>query len=768
MTLHLGKVRPGTTLYIPFDTFAGATGASITMTGLAVTDIEIYKNGSTTQRASDTGYTLLDTDGIDFDALTGIHGFSVDLSSNADAGFFVAGGFYWVVVSAITVDSQTVSFVAATFSLGYEGSIIDTTIATLASQTSFTLTAGPAEDDALNGCTVIIHDIASAVQLGKAIVSDYTGSTKTVTLVAGVTFTAAAGDNISILPPALQPSAWGGVQVVQTGDAYARLGAPAGASVSADVAAVKSDSGAIKTKTDYLPSATAGAAGGVFIAGTNAATSVTTALTANITGNLSGSVGSVTGAVGSVTGAVGSVTGAVGSVTGNVGGNVTGSVGSVAANGITATSIATDAINAAAVKADAVTKIQNGLATPTNITAGTITTVTNLTNAPTAGDFTATMKTSLNAATPASVTGAVGSVTAGVTVTTNNDKTGYGLSSAAVQAIWDALTSALTTVGSIGKKLADWVIGTTQTGDTYALANGASGFVAIKADTAAILIDTAEIGAAGAGLTALATQASVNTIDDFLDTEIAAIKAKTDNLPASPAATGDIPTAAANADAVWDEAIAGHLGAGSTGAALNSAGSAGDPWGTALPGAYGAGTAGKIVGDNLNATVSSRSSHSAADVWAAVTRTLTAASDSSGITTLLSRIVGTLAAGTHEPQSGDAYARIGAAGAGLTALGDTRIANLDAAVSTRAVAGDAMALTAGERTTLTAAIWAYVIEGTHTAAQYMRLFAAALLGKLSGAATATNTFRDTGDTKDRIVATVDADGNRSAVTLDGS
>jgi hypothetical protein len=57
------------------------------------------------------------------------------------------------------------------------------------------------------------------------------------------------------------------------------------------------------------------------------------------------------------------------------------------------------------------------LASTTNITAGTITTATtatNLTNAPTAGDFTATMKTSLNAATPASVTGAVGSVTGAV------------------------------------------------------------------------------------------------------------------------------------------------------------------------------------------------------------------------------------------------------------------------------------------------------------------------------------------------------------------
>lgn len=46
-----------------------------------------------------------------------------------------------------------------------------------------------------------------------------------------------------------------------------------------------------------IPDAVAGATGGLFIAGTNAATSITTALTANITGNLSGSVGSVTSPV---------------------------------------------------------------------------------------------------------------------------------------------------------------------------------------------------------------------------------------------------------------------------------------------------------------------------------------------------------------------------------------------------------------------------------------------------------------------------------------
>ena len=45
---------------------------------------------------------------------------------------------------------------------------------------------------------------------------------------------------------------------------------------------------------------------------------------------------------------------------------------------------------------------------------------------------------------------------------------------------------------------------------------------------------------------------------------------------------------------------------------------------------------------------------------------------------------------------------------------------------------------------------------------------AALVGKLSGAATTTVTIRDVNDTKNRIIATVDADGNRTAVTEDVS
>jgi hypothetical protein len=62
------------------------------------------------------------------------------------------------------------------------------------------------------------------------------------------------------------------------------------------------------------------------------------------------------------------------------------------------------------------------------------------------------------------------------------------------------------------------------------------------------------------------------------------------------------PTAAAIADAVWDEASGDHLAAGSTGAALNAAGSAGDPWTTTLPGAYTGSQAGKMLADILTDT----------------------------------------------------------------------------------------------------------------------------------------------------------------------
>jgi hypothetical protein len=181
-----------------------------------------------------------------------------------------------------------------------------TTIATLASQTSFTLTDGSADDGAYKDCTAVITDVATATQKCFGHIAGYVGSTKTVTLTVdpGV-FTIATTDNIDIIAPSVAhaltaaAAAFGAInthvdlfttdsgQLLATAEpgSFAeqvstligtpadtdiatdianvqteadKLGTPAGASVSADIAAAKSDTAAIKTKTDSLTFTVAG------------------------------------------------------------------------------------------------------------------------------------------------------------------------------------------------------------------------------------------------------------------------------------------------------------------------------------------------------------------------------------------------------------------------------------------------------------------------------------------------------------------------------
>lgn len=59
-------------------------------------------------------------------------------------------------------------------------------------------------------------------------------------------------------------------------------------------------------------------------------------------------------------------------------------------------------------------------------------------------------------------------------------------------------------------------------------------------------------------------------------------------------------------------------------------------------------------------------------------------------------------------------------------------------------------------------------DGSVTIGQAFKLLLAVLVGKVSGAGGSTITFRDVDDTKNRVVANVDANGNRTAVTKDVS
>jgi hypothetical protein len=68
---------------------------------------------------------------------------------------------------------------------------------------------------------------------------------------------------------------------------------------------------------------------------------------------------------------------------------------------------------------------------------------------------------------------------------------------------------------------------------------------------------------------------------------------------------------------------------------------------------------------------------------------------------------------------------------------------------------------------VTGAVLEALIEPDLTLRQALRLIAATTGAKLSGAGTDTETFRNAvADTKDRVIATVDAAGNRTAITYD--
>lgn len=68
--------------------------------------------------------------------------------------------------------------------------------------------------------------------------------------------------------------------------------------------------------------------------------------------------------------------------------------------------------------------------------------------------------------------------------------------------------------------------------------------------------------------------------------------------------------------------------------------------------------------------------------------------------------------------------------------------------------------------TLSSSVSAIEIETGVDLKSILKLVSASLAGKLSGAGTTTITIRDINDTKNRIVATVDASGNRTAITKD--
>jgi hypothetical protein len=676
---------------------------------------------------STTGVTLT----ADFDSVTGLNHFAIDTS--ADGTFYSAGSFFNVVITTGTVDSVSVT-----------GAVVG----------SFTLRKNSALKPTTAGRTL---DVSAGGEAGLDWAN--VGSPTTTLALTGTTI--ATTQKVDVETIKTNPVVNAGTVTFPT---------------TATLASTTNiTAGTVTTATNVTT--VNGLAANVITAAATAAdfgTEVGTAVWATAARTLTAAT----------------------NIT-STGGSVPITAGGLVSSDVTAISTDTTAANNAESFFDG-----TGYAGTNNVIP-TVTTVTNLTNAPTAGDFTATMKTSIGTAVAASavasvtgnvggnVVGSVGSVTAGVTVTTNNDKTGYALSSAGVQAIWDALTSALTTVGSIGKLLVDNINAT----------------ISSRLASASY---TAPLDAAG-------TRSALGLASANLDTQLAAL-----------------PTASENAAATWDESLAGHLSAGSTGEALNAAGAAGDPWTTSLPGAYGAGSAGYIIGTNLNATVSSRASQTTADAIETDTQDIqsrlpaaltgggnikadilaisgdTTAADNcelmfdgtgyAGGTTLLNtfpQALGTTAVAqinaTVDTAISDAALATAAALAVVDGIVDdilvdtgttipAQIAALNNVSSSDVQTAAAAALTAYDPPTkaemdssfaalnnISAAdvLAAGDIDG-YSLEQAQKLQLSAMAGKASGLATTTAIYRAADDSKARITATVDEYGNRTAVTLDAT
>jgi hypothetical protein len=141
-----------------------------------------------------------------------------------------------------------------------------------------------------------------------------------------------------------------------------------------------------------------------------------------------------------------------------------------------------------------------------------------------------------------------------------------------------------------------------------------------------------------------ATAAALATVAGYIDTEVAAIKAKTDNLPASPAAVGSAMTLSGDFSATMKTSLNAATPTsvqnipvdGSLQVTPTTASKTGYALTTAPPTAAEIKTAIEAVGSTL--------------------------------ATLLSRLVGTIASGTHTAQSGDSYAKVNDATIGLSNL----------------------------------------------------------------------------------------------------
>lgn len=202
--MNLGDYKNNTTIDFKFTTRT-LGGIASTLDGTPV--VSVYKGNSTSKTV--IGVTLMP----DFDTIVGSNHVRIVLTD----AFYAVGNDYQITITAGTVNGLSVvgeqvrdfSIENRSQLLANRHVLVDTTIATLTSQTSFTLTSGSSDDGAYEGGVAIIQKSTTPAQKTFMLISSYVGATKTITLAKnpGI-FTMGVNDIITIVTNASVPGVW--------------------------------------------------------------------------------------------------------------------------------------------------------------------------------------------------------------------------------------------------------------------------------------------------------------------------------------------------------------------------------------------------------------------------------------------------------------------------------------------------------------------------------------------------------------------------------
>ncbi len=186
-----------------------------------------------------------------------------EISIAATTGNGYADNSEYAVYVTLSADGEAPVAYVGSFQLGKLqtaadlGQIAETTIATLASQTSFTLTAGSDQDDTYNNLMMVIEDADNVTRRDPRVyASDYTGSTRTVTLASGTSgFSAAIGDRVRIFA-VLSPTLYATASALAAVSAKLPTALTSDGAIKADVFSVNEveiDGTGIETTDEWRP-----------------------------------------------------------------------------------------------------------------------------------------------------------------------------------------------------------------------------------------------------------------------------------------------------------------------------------------------------------------------------------------------------------------------------------------------------------------------------------------------------------------------------------